>query len=77
MTREDFIRVMEEMARKMTHAPEESEIDYEFATCMLCNWLSDASHGNENLGYKGLSDSQWSIRNYLSEELDKLENMER
>lgn len=77
MSREQFFNVMEEMARRMTFANENEEIDYDFATCMLCNWLSDASHGNENLGYKGLSDSQWNIRNYLSEELEKLEDMER
>lgn len=51
MTKEEYLRMCEELAKELTHCKKDEDLDYEFAALRLKNVLSDAAEDSADKGY--------------------------
>lgn len=52
MTREEYFKMCEEIAREITHCKGNEDLDYEFAALRLKNIFCDAASDSREKGYK-------------------------
>ena len=51
MTREEYFKMCEEIAKEVTHCKKDDDLDYEFAALRLKSIFSDAADDSADKGY--------------------------
>lgn len=51
MTRDEYFKMCEEIAKEVTHCKKDGDLDYEFAALRLKSILSDAADDSADKGY--------------------------